>query len=205
MLNPETVLEFWFADARESPAQTAARKPVWFSVDPDLDQFVWETYADAVADSANGHYDDWLDSARGRLALIIMLDQFPRNMFRGTSEVFRYDAKALEWAGQGVTLGQLADLSVPEQAFFLMPYQHAEDLAVQRAGVDLMGALVNGAPPEWAEVATSFYDFAVRHHDIVAEYGRFPHRNSLLGRRSTEAETRYLEAGGATFGQSGRA
>jgi uncharacterized protein (DUF924 family) len=203
MIRPDDVLDFWFADASESPDATAARNAFWFVPNPETDQLIWENYGDLLADAAAGLYEHWLDSSPGRLALIIVLDQFPRNIFRGTSEVFRYDQQALALAGQGVTLGSLAGLSVPEQAFFLMPYQHSEDIAVQRAGVELMRALVDSAAEEWRDTAMGFLDFAIRHHDIVAEYGRFPHRNSLLGRRSTEAETRYLSEGGETFGQAG--
>lgn len=199
----DDVLEFWFADANESPDATAQRNAFWFTSSPETDQTIWQEYGDVLTDAGAGFFDEWLDTSRGRLALIIVLDQFPRNIFRGTSEVFRYDAKALEFAGQGVTLGHLAGLSVPEQAFFLMPYQHAEDISVQRVGVNLMRSMVEGAPAEWRDTAQGYLDFAVRHHDIVAEYGRFPHRNSLLGRHSTEAETRFLAEGGETFGQAG--
>ena len=137
----------------------------------------------------------------GRLALIITLDQFPRNIFRGTAEVYRYDRQVLKLAQQGVASGQLAGLAVPEQAFFLLPYQHSEDLAVQDAGVALHSAMVLAAPPEWRELAAYYHDYAIRHRDIIAEYGRFPYRNNVLGRHSTAAESRYLEQGGPTFGQ----
>jgi uncharacterized protein (DUF924 family) len=204
-MQPEEVLGFWFADACDSPAAANLRNTFWFGAAPETDHLIWEEFGDTLTDAANSFYDDWRDTACGRLALIIVLDQLPRNIFRGTSEVFRYDATALELAGQGVTLGHLAGLSVPEQAFFLMPYQHSEDIAVQRAGLDLMRALVDAAAPEWQAVSRGFLNFAVRHHDIVEEYGRFPHRNSLLGRNSTDEETRFLAEGGATFGQSGQA
>ena len=203
MAHPDEILEFWFADAPESPSAAAARSSFWFGSDPAVDSQIWELYADTVTDAAAGHYDDWLQTARGRLALIIVLDQFPRNIFRGTAEVYRYDPLALTLAQAGVALGQLAGLSVPEQAFFLMPYQHSEELQVQVAGVALMQAMVAEAPPEWREQAEGFTGFAVRHHDIVESYGRFPHRNKALGRSSTEAEDRFLREGGETFGQMG--
>ncbi len=203
MAYPDEVLDFWFADSLESPAAADARKAFWFGSDPGTDSLIWELYADVVEDAAAGHYDDWLDTARGRLALIIVLDQFPRNIYRGTAEVYRYDPLVIAQAQAGVALGQLAGLTVPEQAFFVMPYQHTEDLGVQRAGVALMRAMVSEAPTEWRAAAAGFADFAVLHHDIVESYGRFPHRNKVLGRSSTEAETRYLAAGGETFGQAG--
>jgi uncharacterized protein (DUF924 family) len=202
MLHPDDILQFWFADACESPAAARARNAFWFSADRAVDEQIWEMFSDDVSDAANGHYQNWGDTAMGRLALIIALDQFPRNIFRGTAEVYHYDGRALQLAQQGVTLGQLAGLTVPEQAFFLMPYQHSEDLAVQDAGVALYDAMVMAAPPEWRELATGYHDFAIRHRDIIAEYGRFPYRNSVLGRHSTAAESRYLAEGGPTFGQA---
>lgn len=203
MRHPDNVLDFWFADSLESPAAARERTGFWFDSNAETDGRIWELFADSVTDAADGHYDEWSQTARGRLALIILLDQFPRNMYRGTGEAYRYDPLALSLAQAGVAVGQLAGLSVPEQAFFLMPYQHAEDLAVQQAGVDLMQAVVSEATEEWRDVARNFRDYAVRHHDIVEHYGRFPHRNSALGRHSTEAETRFLAEGGETFGQGG--
>ncbi len=202
MVNPDSILDFWFADACESPAAARRRNDFWFTPNSELDGQIWEEFGDAVTDAGNRHYDDWAGTAHGRLALIILLDQFPRNIFRGTAEVFRYDARALELAQQAVATGQLAGLSIPEQAFLLMPYQHSEDLAIQDAGVGLYAALTAAAPPEWKEIAAGYHDFAARHRDIIAEYGRFPHRNQVLGRAATEAESRFLAEGGESFGQS---
>jgi uncharacterized protein (DUF924 family) len=203
MAVPEDVLEFWFADAASSPQAARERNKFWFNGNPETDSEIWKVFEDVITDAAGDIYDQWGETGLGRLALIILLDQFPRNIYRGTSEVFRYDDRALALAGQGVTLGQLAGLSIPEQAFFLMPYQHSEDISVQRAGIQLMQAMTNEASEEWQAIAQGHLDFAVRHHDIVAAYGRFPHRNSLLGRSSTEAEAEFLTDGGETFGQAG--
>lgn len=203
MATPDDVLEFWLADAPESPEAARARSDFWFGNNPEIDSQIWQLFEDVINDAASGVYADWAETAFGRLALIILLDQFPRNIYRGTSEVYRYDSIALSLAGQGVTVGQLAGLSVPEQAFFLMPYQHSEDISVQRAGVQLMQAMIDEAPEEWKPIASGYHDFAVRHHDIVAAYGRFPHRNSLLGRSSTDAEAEFLAEGGDSFGQLG--
>ncbi|TDJ43681.1 MAG: DUF924 domain-containing protein [Gammaproteobacteria bacterium] len=203
MIDPDRIMRFWFAQAGETPAATIERNSFWFGADTVVDQQIWELYADIVTDAGAGHYADWAETAHGRLALIILLDQFPRNIFRGTAEVFRYDIKALELAGQGVTLGQLAGLTVPEQAFFLMPYQHSEDVAIQNAGVALYAAMAEDAPDEWRDIAVGYRDYAAQHRDIIVEYGRFPHRNSVLGRASTANEDGFLAGGGATFGLAG--
>jgi len=203
MLHPDDILQFWFADACVSPAAAHARNPFWFTADRAIDEQIWQMFSDDVSDVADGHYQNWSDTAMGRLALIIALDQFPRNIFRGTSEAYRYDSRALDLAQKGVALGHLAELAIPEQAFFLMPYQHSEDLAVQDAGVKLYAAMLEEAPVEWRAVAAGYHDFAIRHREIIVEYGRFPYRNGVLGRHSTAAESRYLAQGGASFGQLG--
>ncbi|MAF82886.1 MAG: hypothetical protein CL797_02135 [Chromatiales bacterium] len=203
MASPEEILQFWFSDSCDSPELAEKRNSFWFSVDDEVDQQIWTNYADLVVDAGGDHYRYWTESAYGQLALIIVLDQFPRNIFRGTSEAYRYDGAALSLASEGVKKGQLAGLAIPQQAFFLMPYQHSEDIAVQRTGLELMQGLVNEAPDGWQNCASTFLDFARLHHDIVASYGRFPHRNAVVGRTSTEAETRYLAEGGQTFGQAG--
>jgi len=202
MADPASILQFWFADAAATPAAAIERNQMWFGGGKELDEFIWETYSDSISDAANGRFDDWTDSVRERLALIILLDQLPRNIYRGTAEVFRSDAKALRCAQAGVAAMQLEELSVPEQAFFLMPYQHAENLSVQDEGVRLYGALADAAEDEWRPVAAGYRDFAIQHRDIIAEFGRFPHRNAVLGRQPTPAETLYLQEGGATFGQA---
>jgi len=203
MTQPDEILDFWFADALSSPAAAAARNQFWFAADADTDRLIWEQYGDLVVDAAAGRYNSWAESARGRLALVIVLDQFPRNIYRGTAEVFRFDRVAMGLAEAGVTRGHLAGLAVPEQAFLLMPFQHSEDIEEQRAGVALLQGLVAEAEPEWRELAQGYADYAVLHHDIIAQFGRFPHRNQVLGRESTAAEAAYMAEGGETFGQAG--
>jgi uncharacterized protein (DUF924 family) len=200
---PTEILEFWFADALRSPAAAAERNAFWFRAGPTVDHLIWERYGDLVVDAAAGRYDDWAATAQGRLALILVLDQFPRNIYRGTAEVFRFDRVAMSLAEAGVKRGHLAGLAVPEQAFMLMPFQHSEDIDEQRAGVKLMEGVVAEAAPEWRPVAQGYADYAVLHHDIIAQFGRFPHRNQVLGRASTPAEMAYMAAGGETFGQAG--
>ncbi len=203
MVDSEEILKFWFADSASSPEAARERNAFWFESDEDLDRQIWSLFADSVSDAASGIYDSLADEPDSRLALIILLDQFPRNMYRGTAEVFRHDARALALAREGVEKQHLQHLSVPEQAFFLMPYQHSESLEAQQEGVRLYNLVVQGAPEEWRALAEGYRDFAVRHHDIIEQFGRFPHRNQALGRKSTAAEEHYLESGGDTFGQVG--
>ena len=205
MVDVEEILKFWFADSADSPAAAVARGAFWFHANEAMDREIWSMFGDSVTDATSGLYDVWAEEPDGRLALILLLDQFPRNMFRGTGEVFRHDPRAIALAREGVELGQLDSLSVPEQAFFLMPYQHSEDIATQKAGVELYKIAAAKAADEWREVAEGYRDFAIRHYEIIAQFGRFPHRNQALGRQSTGAEDRYLAGGGDTFGQAGQA
>lgn len=203
MTESTEILDFWFADAVSSPAAAAERNAFWFRASAEADRLIWEHYGDLVIDAAAGHYDEWTATPQGRLALILILDQFPRNIYRGTAEVFRFDRVAMSLAEAGVKRGHLAGLAVPEQAFMLMPFQHSEDIDEQRAGVALMQGLVAEAEPEWRPLAQGYADYAIKHHDIIAQFGRFPHRNQVLGRESTPAEVAYMATGGETFGQGG--
>ena len=201
MVDIEEILAFWFADAPAAPAAAQERNAFWFQPDADFDREIWSMFADSVGDAASGFCDSWADEAAGRLALILLLDQFPRNMYRGTAEVFRNDSRAMALASEGVEKDQLSGLSIPEQAFFLMPYQHSEELESQKASVALYQKMVSDASEEWRAVAEDYRDFAARHHDIIKQFGRFPYRNQALGRKSTAAEDQYLAGGGDTFGQ----
>ena len=203
MVDAHDILKFWFDDAPFSPAATLARNGTWFQSDDDFDRQIWSMFADSVSDASTGLYDVWAEAPEGRLALIILLDQFPRNMYRGTAEVYRHDARAMAFAREGVEANHLDGFGVPEQAFFLMPYQHSEDLATQKAGVELYKIMAAQADDEWREIAEGYRDFAIRHYEIIAQFGRFPHRNQALGRKSTPAEDQYLAGGGETFGQTG--
>jgi uncharacterized protein (DUF924 family) len=203
MVDWEEILKFWFADSASSLEAARERSAFWFDSNEELDRQIWSFFADGVSDAASGIYDNWTDEPDSCLALIILLDQFPRNMYRGTAEVFRHDIRALAFAREGVEKQHLKQLSVPEQAFFLMPYQHSENLDVQEEGVRLYNIVAQAAAEEWCELAEGYRDFAVRHHDIIEQFGRFPHRNQALGRKSTPAEEQYLESGGDTFGQGG--
>ncbi|MBZ5714686.1 DUF924 family protein [Nannocystis pusilla] len=181
MSTPDAVLEFWF-----SPRV----RPKWFVRSDELDHEIRETFGELHARAAAGALDGWAASPRGALALVILLDQFPRNMFRGTAEAFASDAKAREIAKLALEAGLDHDLSQEERLFLYLPLEHSEDLADQERCVELMRAL--DETPLW-------HDYAVRHRDIIARFGRFPHRNAILGRDSTAEECEFLMQPGSSF------
>jgi uncharacterized protein (DUF924 family) len=192
---------FWFEDAAADPVKAAARSAFWFRSTPEADALVRERFATSVEAAARGELDAWKASPRSALARVIVLDQFPRNIWRGMAEAFAHDAKALQAAEESLAEGQLGALSPVEQGFLVMPFQHVESLERQQESVRLYRGIVEAAPASWQRVVENFLKFAQLHLELIEQFGRFPHRNAILRRQSTAAEAAYLDAGGMDFGQ----
>ena len=176
-LAPEAraLLEFW----------RAAGPSLWFAKDAAFDRTFRERFAHAYASAARGELSDWAQTADGALALILLLDQYPRNSFRGTPRMYATDGAARELARRAVEVGFDRQVELALQGFMILPFGHSELLADQERAVELSRRL--GSPHR---------QHAEHHRDIVRRFGRFPHRNAILGRTSTEAEREYLEHGG---------
>jgi uncharacterized protein (DUF924 family) len=151
--------------------------------------------------AAQGKLDAWADSPRRRLALILLLDQFPRNVYRGTARAFENDAKAVQLALDGIQVGADATLDPVERLFFYMPLQHSEDLAVQEESLAASRRLASETPDHLQRQFNITLGYAELHRDIIKRYGRFPHRNAVLGRSSTAEELSYLRNSAERFGQ----
>lgn len=200
----ENLIAFWFGyDAPDARARDR-RRACWFASDPDFDAVIGERYAALPEQAARGLLEAWTLEPHGRLAIILVLDQLVRNLYRGTARAFAYDGVALAHCRAGLVDGADARLGVAERGFFYMPCQHSEDSTVQARGVALYEALLAQAAPEDADLAAGFLASAREHRDIVARYGRFPHRNAILGRVSSAAELDYLHGRGHSFGQEPR-
>ncbi len=182
-------MDFWFGGG-ESPQQQAQK-----------DAMIAAQFADLVALAANGSLASWADSPRRRLSLIVLLDQFPRNLFRGTARAFTYDEQALELSLSGMQSAADGALTVIERMFFYMPLQHSEQPDVQDESVAAYRRLLAEAPEELRSTFESTLGFATEHRQIIRRFGRFPSRNRALGRVSTPDERAYLESGGSGFGQ----
>jgi uncharacterized protein (DUF924 family) len=194
MERSEVVLDFWFGP-RGADAETRARHAArWFAGGAALDAEVAERFGGDVATAARHQRDAWAATPRGRLALILLLDQFSRHLYRGRAEAFASDPHALALALAGIDAGLDAELGDAERAFFYMPLHHAENLAVQDRGVEAFAGLHGGCDAAWRATAAEFLKYAREHRDIVARFGRFPHRNDVLGRVSTPEERAYLES-----------
>ena len=200
-LDPEDVLAFWFGDAAADVAKSNARVPFWFIASPEADARVRERFGAALEAASRGSLPPWPDTPRASLARVVLLDQFPRNVWRGTARAFSLDAQALAAAESAVAAGHLSQLAPIEQAFLILPYEHSESLDRQRDCVRLSNAIVEAAPPAWRPALEEFHVYAEQHLALLERFGRFPHRNAVLGRTPTPEETEFLSSGGATFGQ----
>jgi uncharacterized protein (DUF924 family) len=193
------ILQFWFGDLDEHGRSDALHSRRWFMKDDAFDREITEKFADTFADIRAGRREQWLDNPHGRLAYVIVLDQFARNMFRGTPRMFEGDKQAEAAAVEGVARGDDAVLGANERWFLYMPFMHAEDAALQERSVALFTALAAAAPPELRASLATGVTYAEQHRDIIARFGRFPHRNAVLGRQSTPDELEFLKQPGSAF------
>lgn len=169
------VLAFWWDAGPEK----------WFAQDEAFDGQC-RAFEDLVEEAVGGNLDAWRASAAGTLALIVLTDQFPRNLFRGTRRAFASDALALDVADHAVAQAFPSAWPMPARSFFLLPFMHSEDLSIQELSLDLYRATGN----------RDAYYYALVHHDVIRRFGRFPHRNASLGRQTTAAEQAFLDSGG---------
>ncbi len=197
----EKILSFWFRERTLSAPQIDARMDVWFGDDPDFDAEILSDYAHDVERASNGELDHWAQTPSGRLALILLLDQFRRNIFRGTPEAFSKDKVALKLCIEGAMGNLDSGLAPIYRVFFYMPLQHAESRKVQEKSVGLFSKIANAVSPTYKETFETIAQFAELHADIVMQFGRFPDRNKMLGRDNTAEEEEYLSADSPSFGQ----
>jgi uncharacterized protein (DUF924 family) len=196
---PESVLAYWFGPPG-SAAEVAGRQTrLWFGKSPDNDRAVAERFAATLAAATAGRLDHWADTPRGRLALVIVLDQFPHHIHRDRPQAFATDPQALSLSLDALSAKEDRHLAPIERVFLYLPLEHAESLAMQERSVSLYAALAREATAEERALFDNFLDYARRHRDVVARFGRFPHRNAILERASTADELEFLELPGSRF------
>lgn len=176
------ILNFWFVETQ--PAQ-------WFQVNEEFDAAIKARFFEPYEMAARGEFDEWQKNADGALALCILLDQMPRNMFRNTPKAFETDKKALVIAKFAISKGLDQVLSAQKRRFVYLPFEHSENLNDQRRAVELFEKMKEDDPLG--------YDYALRHLKVIEDYGRFPHRNKILGRENTPDEEEYLAQPNAGF------
>ncbi len=192
MSDIEEILTFWFSTIRDEPSYFEEYAPRWFVQNADFDREIVRRFQADYELAAQGQLTHWTQTARGGVALILVLDQFPRNMFRNDPRAFATDPLARQIAEQMIAAGLERQLRLVERYFVYVPFMHSEDRAHQQRSVMLFQQMAE----ERAYFDTSY---AVRHQEVIDRFGRFPHRNTVLGRASTPAELEFLKQFGSSF------
>jgi uncharacterized protein (DUF924 family) len=191
----EAVLQFWFPQALRNDHATMVRQFEWW-FRGGADSAIVERFSPLLERATRGKLDDWAQAPRSRLALIIVFDQFSRSLYRDTARAFAQDPKALALSLEGIEIGHYGALRTPwEKTFFLLPLGHSEDLKNLDLAIRLADELVEQAPAELHRVLAHSASQARGHRDVIARFGRHPHRNAVLNRQSTSKELDYLAAG----------
>lgn len=186
---------FWFGVLRYRDSFRLEQTDMWFSRSDETDRQVRERFGAFIPEAAAMDWDVAKLARPDAIALVVLFDQFPRNIFRESQEAFAYDAKALDITKELLAIKGLDSLFLLERAAVGLPFEHSEDISDQDFGVALIASLAVSAPEEYRDFFRGQLDYATKHRDIIRRFGRFPHRNEVLGRRSTPEETAFLEKG----------
>lgn len=199
MESPETICEFWFGPSQNDLEVAQQQSKLWWSKNPDVDTEIKARFSSYLAKTARGELEVWQQTPLGTLALILLTDQFSRNMYRDIAEAFAYDEIARTLCKQGLKDGIDQSLRPIQRVFFYMPLEHSESLADQEHCLQLFQRLAAESEPRSKDAFERYIDFAIRHRDIIDRCGRFPHRNAILNRDSTQAEIDFLKTPGSSF------
>ncbi len=192
---------YWFGPGTDWLQIITDNRQRWFENGRALDEEISRRFKAALISARRGEFDDWQHCAIGIMALILLMDQFPRHIFRGQAEAFSSDAKALQICLAGMEAGIDATLSPVQQSFFYLPLEHAEDLAMHDRCIEVLTQRLAQATAEFKTYLANSLEYAHQHRKIIARFGRYPHRNDVLGRASSKEEQDYLNGGAERFGQ----
>ncbi len=195
----EKVLEFWFGTFPDAYRSDPSRVDMWFRNGSAYDQEIFITFGGLYHQITNGQFDHWQQTPRGRLALIIMLDQFSRHIHRGRADSFTFDEKAQELCLDGISAGDDQQLHPVERSFFYLPLEHAENLDRQNLSVEAFTRLAEDVPVEHRQMFESTLEYANKHRYIIERFGRFPELNDILGRDSSPEEIEFMKSGEYSF------
>ena len=197
----DDIVTFWLSDSREDPARALARRDWWYAGGPAVDEDIRARFGGLVPRACARELMDWRGTPDGALALILLLDQFTRNLYRGTAEAYAGDPAAFEVVNHAIDRRLDRELHPVATIWLYHPFHHSEDVTEQDRGLGLLRALRKRAPPAWRAYVERSITGWTGHRDIVARFGRFPHRNAVLGRPGTTEEAAFLAAEGNSFGQ----
>ncbi len=194
----EDILDFWFRGCKgeDFPEE---RLPFWFNTSDEVKKLVKERFERDLNEAIQGKYDSWIMIPRGRLALLILLDQFSRNLYTGTSKETAQDAKALDISLKGIEAKQDQALTPIERVFFYLPIEHSEDINMQIMSVEVFETLWNSVSEKNKDRYEMFYKYALAHKRVLEQFGRFPYQNKAMGRKTTKEEEEFLREPGAPF------
>lgn len=196
----DLILRFWLGEDQNNPELVKRKQKIWYTGGEEIDQEIRENFEEVYEHAANETLLHWAETAQGALALVILLDQFSRNLFRGTARAFAQDPMARAVAKRAFNLGLDREMSVPGRIFLLHPFHHSEELVDQLFGCDRLRDLSDEGHDEWHEMLDSSDEWFNGHRNIVRQFSRFPHRNKVLGRTSTKDEEAFLAQSGG-YGQ----
>lgn len=199
IVTPQEILAYWFGGDPDDPATGGRQAGLWWSHDEAIDRELRERFGATHEAAGRGELRAWADDPEGRVALVVVLDQLSRNLHRGTPRAFEHDETALRLSLAAIERGEDRTRPFFHRVFLYMPFQHAERIGVQEQGCRAFERLRDEAPAPLRELASMYLDFMRRHRDIVARFGRFPHRNAILGRPSSAEELRFLQEPGSSF------
>lgn len=200
----ETIIEYWLGDAQTDAQAAADRSKLWYGYSPDTDQYLEKHFKETLLQAESGQLDDWSKEPAGSLALVILLDQFSRNIYRGSKAAFKNDDKAIGIARGLIDRNADRELSYIGRAFLYHPFEHSETMTDQDWSVLLFSGLYEDANDVWSEQLQGFMKYAINHREIIKTFGRFPHRNIIFGRQNTPEETAFLNQDNRSYGQSGK-
>ncbi len=199
MENAESILRYWFGTDEDDAAIIRDRSVLWWEKNPETDQEIRRRFEQTLEAELRGGHESWKATPGGWLARILLLDQFTRNMYRGTPRAFACDLRAQALAREALRLGMDRSLRAVKRVFLYLPFEHSEDAADQTASVELFSALYNEVPDAVKAPFGNFLDYAVKHKAVIDRFGRFPHRNTILGRISTPEERDFLKGPDSSF------
>jgi uncharacterized protein (DUF924 family) len=195
----EKILEFWFGTFPNAWTADESKRGMWFVDGADYDAEIFRLFGADYFRAVDGEFDRWQDSPRGRLALIILFDQFSRHIHRGVADAFAQDLKSQQLCIDGISAGDDQNLQPVERSFFYLPLQHAEDIERQNLSVRAYEQLVQDVPEPYRDPFEAALEWARKHQYVIQRFGRFPELNEILGRESTAEETAFVEEGKYSF------
>ncbi|MEX2162925.1 MAG: DUF924 family protein [Sulfuricaulis sp.] len=199
MEDVESILHYWFGGAANNAEIVREKSALWWKKDPGVDAEIRRRFEMMLDAEIKDEFASWSSSPRGQLARVLLCDQFPRNMYRDSPRAFDYDERARKLAREALDAGRDKKLRPVERVFLFLPFEHSEAVDDQVLGLRLYTALVEDVPETDRPTYQKFLEFARKHKEIIDRFGRFPHRNAILGRQSTAAEAEFLKGPGSSF------